>query len=126
MERPGLLAAFGKTLVAYLRSRELTPGALLGLHGANAKQPQIIRRTAAFLSLHEENRRISAHYFKEMRLHVPGVRNDDIIRTNESTAARNRCRIVGSFHSLSANSIASLATRPLPVTRPMPQAGNRA
>ena len=138
-----MMPAFGQALVANLGRGELVAGALLDLGRPDSEQPQVIERAKAFLGLHEQNRRIAAHRLGQVRLHVPGVGNDHIIRRERIDRARNRWRIVGTFHSLSANSMAwrsvapslplssgppSSALRPpsFPTSLPIPHAGYRA
>ena len=80
MQRSGMLAALGKALVANLWRCELIPGTLLDARGSDPEQPQIIERAKALLGLLEQNRRITAHGVEQVRLHVPSVGDNDVIR----------------------------------------------
>ncbi len=75
-----VMPAFGKTLMADLGRGELVAWALLNLGRADSDKPQVIERAKTFQGLDVQQARVPAHGLGQVRLHVPGIGDDDIIR----------------------------------------------
>jgi len=75
-----MMPALSQALMANLWRGELIPRALLDLRRPDPDEPKIIERAKAFLGLHEQKVLVPAQGLRQRRLHIPGVRKNNIIR----------------------------------------------
>ena len=79
MQRTGMPPALGQAAAANLGRGKLVARALLDLVRPGRQQPQVIERADILLGLVEQVVGISAHRLGQIRLHVPGIGDHDII-----------------------------------------------
>ena len=79
MQRPGMPPALGQAAATNVGRGKLVARALLDLVRPGRQQPQVIERADILLGLVEQVIGIAAYRLGQIRLHVPGIGDHDVI-----------------------------------------------